>query len=85
MKTTTNLNLWLNTTLYEKGISKDHTFEVSDGFFTHYIDLRTILDLITQTCVEEREYIYNNLVAIDFLGGSLLDYFYHLATVYIAA
>ena len=71
---------WLDTLIDEKGYDIEEDFEVEGSEWgTNYIPLSVVLEAIKQTSQTEQEAIKKNLVTIDFVNGSCLDYFRYLA------
>lgn len=73
-------NTWLDTLVSEKGLDLEHTFEVEGPEWgTNWIPLAIVIEAIKGAPKREQDGIKNMLVRIDFVNGSVLDYFGHLA------
>lgn len=70
---------WLDTLISEKGIDTETVLEVSGTSGANFIPLECLISTIKQAPKHERDGIKTMLVKIDFVNGSILDYFRHLA------
>lgn len=73
-------NKWLDTLVEEKGLDTETVFEVEGKEYgTNFIPCAVVIEHIKITSASERAAIKTMLVKIDFVNGSIMDYFKHLA------
>jgi hypothetical protein len=70
---------WLDTLVSEKGLDREHLFEKEGPSGLNIIPLGVVLDAIKSAPAHEQRGIKTMLVKIDFVNGSVLKYFEHLA------
>lgn len=72
---------WLNTFVDEKGLDRDHVFEVngSEEWGTNYIPLECVLEACIHMHVNDQAKIKDKIVQIDFRNGNVMDFFEYLA------
>lgn len=69
---------WLDTLVSEKNIDLEETFTI-EKTQTNFMSYGVVVEAIKNTSKEEQNGIKKLLVKIDFLNGSVKDYFRHLA------
>jgi hypothetical protein len=80
VRTNKAFSRWLDTLVSEKGLDRDHTFEVQDAEgTTHWIPLSVVLSFAKVAPKHEQAGIKNMVVRLDFRAAPLLPYFEHLA------
>lgn len=72
---------WLNTFVDEKGLDRDHVFEVngSEEWGTNYIPLECVLEACMIVHKDDQSKIKDQLIHIDFRNGNVMDFFEYLA------
>lgn len=70
---------WINTFLSEKGIDLETVVEAEGPSGINYIPVGCLVELMQSAPKHEQQGIKTMLVKIDFVNGSVLDYFKHLA------
>ena len=72
---------WINTLADEKGLDREHRFEVeTEGFWGHHsIPLGVVIDAAISASPAEQAQIKDILVKIDFRNGDVMHFFAHLA------
>jgi hypothetical protein len=71
---------WLRTFVQEKGLDREHVFEVEGPEWgTNFIPFEILLRAIENAPAREQEGIKTMLVRIDFANGDVMHYFKHLA------
>ncbi len=70
---------WINTFLSEKGIDPETVVEAEGPSGTNFIPVGCLVELMQSAPKHEQQGIKTMLVKIDFVNGSVLDYFKHLA------
>ena len=78
MSKTSSFGRWLDTFISEKGLDRDHTFEVEGKSGTNWIPLGCLVDVMKQAPKHEQAGIKSMIVKIDFVNGNVLNYFKHL-------
>lgn len=76
-------NGWLDTFIDEKGVDKDHLFEIEQEGEVHFLEMGVLLDFIKKCPVNIRESIKTTIVKIDFKNGDIMHFFDYLAKGYI--
>lgn len=70
---------YLETLVSEKGLDAEMNLEVEGKSGLNIIPLQFVLDAISETSEAEKKAIKTMIVKIDFVNGSLVHYFTHLA------
>lgn len=70
---------WLDTFLGEKGIDLETCFEIEGPEGWNLFTVGALVELMKSAPAHEQKGIKMMLVKIDFVNGSVLDYFKHLA------
>lgn len=72
---------YIETLLEEKGISRNHTFEVkSDNpFGNHFIHMDVLIEFIESLSPPIQRVVKNKLVIIDFKNGDVLNFLEYLS------
>ena len=70
---------WLDVFLSEKGIDLEIIMSVPGPSGENMIPVKCLVELIKRAPKHERDGIKLMLIRINFLNGSVLDYFKHLA------
>ena len=74
---------WLDTLVEEKGYDVENCFYIDGETGVNIISLSVVIESIKNTCQSEKIKIKDMLVKIDFLNGSCLHYFKHLASALV--
>lgn len=85
--TSTAFARWIDTFVDEKGLDREHRFEIdTDDFWGHHsIPLGVVVDAAKSAQAFEQDQIKKMFVTIDFKNGDVLHFFEHLARGLIEA
>tara|TARA_R110000782_G_C14819205_1_gene413816 strand:+ start:21238 stop:21474 length:237 start_codon:yes stop_codon:yes gene_type:complete len=73
------MKTYLETLVSEKGLDAEMLLEVEGKSGLNIIPLQIVIDAISEASKAEQKAIKAMLVKIDFVNGSVADYFKHLA------
>jgi len=70
---------WLAVFISEKGLDREHLFEVPGPSGENLIPLGALEEAMVAAPAHERSKIKDMIVRIDFANGNVMDFFGHLA------
>lgn len=73
-----NFKQWLDTFIYEKGLSMEEIFTLKKNKNLNIMSYQTIYEHMLMTNAQEQKKIKDIIVQIDFLNGDVLKFFKHL-------
>jgi hypothetical protein len=73
------MKCWLDTFLTEKQVDLETVFVLDVAGVMHYVPFEVIREFIEHLPESLQGQIKEKLIQIDFLNGSVLDFFHHLA------
>ncbi len=73
------MKCWLDTFLTEKQVDLETVFVPDVAGVTHYVPFEVIREFVENLPKSLQVQIKEKLIQIDFLNGSVLDFFRHLA------
>ena len=73
------MKCWLDTFLTEKQVDPKTVFVLDVAGVTHYVPFEVIREFVEHLPESLQKQIKEKLIQIDFLNGSVLDFFRHLA------
>ena len=73
------MKCWLDTFLTEKQVDPETVFVLDVAGVTHYVPFEVVREFVEHLPESLQGQIKEKLIQIDFLNGSVLDFFRHLA------
>ena len=73
------MKFWLDTFITEKQVDPETVFVLDVAGVTHYVPFEVVREFVEHLPDSLQKQIKEKLIQIDFLNGSVLDFFRHLA------